>query len=346
VSAGIRPGRLGFGLVGAGKVGAVLAAALRSADHAVVGYHAVSAESVSRAETLLPEVPNLELPELLRRSEAVILAVPGDELTSLVSGLASAGHWRAGQLVVHTVARFGVDVLTPAREAGAIPLAVHPALEFTGTSLDLRRLDGASFAVTSDPLMLPVAQALVVEMGAEPVVVEEEDRALYAAALDLAADPLGTVAATAWEALRAAGVEDPSRMMESLLRSGVENALMAGPHAGERVAAARSAETVASDVRALRGAEALGPDGVARGRGLSDGPARAEDGESPAGVVSDDEAADGTVDDVPATGALAEAGTPAVGVYAALVRAATARALARGVITGDRAAAVLDALDS
>jgi hypothetical protein len=48
---------------------------------------------------------------------------------------------------------------------------------------------------------------------------------------------------------------------------------------------------------------------------------------------------------VQATGALAEAGPPAVGVYASLVRAATARALARGVISGSRAAAVLDALD-
>jgi predicted short-subunit dehydrogenase-like oxidoreductase (DUF2520 family) len=317
---------LGFGLIGAGKVGTVLAAALRAADHAVVGYHAVSADSVSRAEALLPDVPNLELPELLRRSEAVILAVPGDELASLVSGLAAAGHWRAGQLVVHTVARFGVDVLTPAREVGAIPLAVHPALEFTGTSLDLKRLDGASFAVTSDPLMLPVAQAMVVEMGAEPVVVEEEDRALYAAALELASDPLGTVAATAWEALRAAGVEDPSRLMESLLRSGVENALMAGPRAGDRAASARSAAAVASDVAALRGAATLGPEGAAPGQS------------------GNDHDADGDAE-VQATGALAEAGPPAVGVYASLVRAATARALARGVISGSRAAAVLDALD-
>ena len=312
-TAGRKPGRLGFGLIGAGKVGTVLAAALRAADHAVVGVHAVSEDSAARAEALLPDVPLLDIPELLRRSEAVILAVPASELPSLVSGLAASGHWRAGQLVVHTVARFGVDVLTPAREAGAIPLAVHPALESTGTSLDLRRLDGVSFAVTSDPLMLPVAQALVVEMGAEPVVIEEEDRELYAAALELAADPLGTVAATAWEALHAVGVEDPSRMMESLLRSGVENALMAGPSAGERAAAARNPESVVATVKALASAESLG-----------------------AGVAATESA----------TGALGAGGMPAVDVYAALVRAATARAVGRGVISRSRAAAVLDALDA
>jgi predicted short-subunit dehydrogenase-like oxidoreductase (DUF2520 family) len=310
--AGRRPGRLGFGLIGAGRVGAVIAAALRAADHAVVGVHAVSEDSVARADALLPHVPVLEIPELLRRSEAVILAVPASVLPGLVSGLAEGGHWKAGQLVVHTAARFGVDVLTPAREAGAIPLAVHPAMEFTGTSLDLSRLDGVSFAVTSDPLMLPVAQALVVEMGGEPVVIDEEDRALYAAALELASDPLGTVAATAWEGLHAVGVEDPTRMLEPLLRSGVENALMAGPRAGERAAAARSPESVASTVQALGAAPALG-----------------------AGVAASESG----------TGVLGAGGMPAVDVYAALVRAATARALARGVISGDRAAAVLDALE-
>lgn len=287
------PGRLGFGIIGAGRVGTVLGAALRGAGHAVVGVHAVSEGSRERAETLLPDVPVLEIPELLRRSEAVLVAVPDDALADLVAGLAAAGQWRAGQLVVHTAARFGVDVLTPAREAGAIPLAVHPVVELTGTSLDLSRLDGVNFAVTSDPLMLPVAQALVVEMGGEPVVIEEEDRPLYAAALDLAADPVGAVAASAWRALRVVGVEDPSRLMGPLLRSGVENALMAGPGAGDRAAKARRPARVASAVRALASPEA---------------PERA-----------------GTV-------------------YAAVVRSATAAALADGVIDEATAAAVLDAL--
>ncbi len=295
-----RPGRLGFGIIGAGRVGPVLGSALRAAEHAVVGIHAVSEDSVERAEAMLPGVPVLEIPELLRRSEAVLLAVPDDALEPLVAGLASGGHWRAGQLVVHTSARFGVDVLTPAREAGAIPLAIHPAFSFTGTSLDLGRLSAVSFGVTSDPLMLPVAQALAVELGGEPVVIEEEDRALYAAALQLASEPIGAVEAMAWEALSSVGVEDPSRVLTPLLRSGVENALMSGP-AGYRAAAlAAEPGRVGSAVRAW-------------GRYSASAGGAAGDG--------------------------AEAG-----VYAALVRAATARAVRRGEISAERAGAVLDAL--
>ena len=91
-----RPGRLGVGVIGAGKVGAVLGAALRAAEHAVVGVHAVSADSRERADALLPGVPVLPIEEIVRRSELVLLAVPDDALGPLVSGLAGAGRARAG----------------------------------------------------------------------------------------------------------------------------------------------------------------------------------------------------------------------------------------------------------
>ncbi|HVN13418.1 MAG TPA: hypothetical protein VMT69_15090, partial [Kineosporiaceae bacterium] len=62
-----RPGRLGVGVVGAGRVGAVLGNALRAAGHAVVGVSAVSTASRERAELMLPGVPVLEITEIVER---------------------------------------------------------------------------------------------------------------------------------------------------------------------------------------------------------------------------------------------------------------------------------------
>ena len=208
-----RPGRLGVGVVSAGKVGAVLGAALRAAGHAVVGVNAVSEASRDRAEALLPGVPVLEVPSVLERAELVLLAVPDDELPGLVQGLADAGLWQAGQLVVHTAGRWGTRVLDPARRLGAIPLAIHPAMTFTGMSLDLARLSDCSFGITAPGPVLPIAQALVVEMGAEPVVVAEADRPLYHAALAHGANHLMTVAGQSMQVLRDIGVERPDRMV-------------------------------------------------------------------------------------------------------------------------------------
>ncbi|QAY74898.1 DUF2520 domain-containing protein [Agromyces protaetiae] len=227
-----RAGRLGVGLIGAGKVGAVLASALGGAGHAITGVAAVSEASLTRADAMLPGVPVLPIPEVVERSELVLLAIPADELEPLVAGLAATGVWQPGQLVLHTAARYGTDVLDPARRAGAIPLAVHPVMSFTGTSIDLARLAGTWFAVTSPAPVLPIAQALVVEMGGEPFVVAEADRPAYAEAIDTAVSFSTAIVDQASGLLGGIGVGRPGAVLAPLVRSAVENALArhdAGP---------------------------------------------------------------------------------------------------------------------
>jgi predicted short-subunit dehydrogenase-like oxidoreductase (DUF2520 family) len=223
----VRAGRLGIGVVGAGRVGPVLGAALANAEHAVVGVTAVSEAGRDRAEAMLPGAPVLETPDLVERSELVLLAVPDDQLAGLVQGLADAGIWQPGQLVVHTSPDHGVGILQPAMAAGAIPLAIHPAMAFTGTSVDLTRLRDAYCAVTAPSPVLPIAQALVVEMGAEPFVVTEQDRPAYADAVRAAASFSTAIVDQSAGTLSDIGVEYPGRVLGALVRTAVDNALAA-----------------------------------------------------------------------------------------------------------------------
>jgi len=222
-----RSGRLGIGIIGAGKVGPVLGAALAGAGHAIVGISAVSESSRDRAEAMLPGAPILEIPQLIERSELVILAVPESELAQLVAGLAAVGAWQPGQLVLHTAPGVGISVLAPATAAGVIPLAVHPAMAFTGTSLDLSRLRESYCAVTAPTPVQPIGQALVVEMGAEPVIIAEADRATYAEAIATATSFSTAIVGQAVDLLADLGLESPGSVIAPLVRSAVENALAA-----------------------------------------------------------------------------------------------------------------------
>jgi predicted short-subunit dehydrogenase-like oxidoreductase (DUF2520 family) len=234
----------------------VLASALRAAGHAVVGASGVSDASLERIDTLLPGVPVLAIPDVVERAELVLLTVPDDELPPLVRGLADTGAWQTGQLVVHTSGRYGVAVLEPARRAGAIPLALHPAMTFTGTSMDLPRLADCCFGVTAPGPVLPVAEALVVEMGAEPVVVAEEARPLYHAALAHGSNHLVTLVAQAAQLLRQAGVDHTDRVLEPLLSAALDNALRRGDDALTGPVARGDAGTVAAHRRTLAAAAA------------------------------------------------------------------------------------------
>lgn len=230
-----KEGRLAVGVIGAGQVGPILALALAGAGHAVTAISAISEESRERAETLLPGVPVLDVPEVVRRSELVIFAIPGAELPGLVRGLTETGAWQPGQIALHTAPEHGYGVFAPALAAGVIPLALHPALIFTGTSLDLNRLIGASIAVTAPTPVLPIGQALAVEMGAEPVVVAEADRAAYAEAVLAAGEFSRAVVRQAADSLRALGVDRPDRVLGGLVRAAIEEEL--------RAAAGQAADT-------------------------------------------------------------------------------------------------------
>lgn len=226
-----RPGRLAVGVIGSGRVGAVLGAALSRAGHRVVAVSAVSDASRSRAETLLPQASVLAPPEVCASAELVLLTVPDDQLPGLVEGLAAVGAWRPGQLVVHTSGRYGIGVLQAVQQAGAVPLALHPVMTFTGTSLDVDRLVGATFGVTAPAAFLPIADALVMEMEAEPVHVDEASRVLYHAALAHAANHLVTVVASSAELLQAAGVATPRTVLAPLVSAALDNALRLGDQA-------------------------------------------------------------------------------------------------------------------
>ncbi|MBV9292472.1 MAG: DUF2520 domain-containing protein, partial [Frankiales bacterium] len=225
---GQRPARLTVGAVGAGRVGAVLAAALGRAEHHVRSVSAVSRASLRRADVLLPDVAVRPVDDVASDVDLLLLAVPDDVLVDLVKGLAAAGVVRAGTMVAHTSGAHGYRVLDPLMAGGALPMALHPVMTFTGTDVDLQRLAGVCFGVTAPEELRLAAEALVIEMGGEPVWVEESARPLYHAALATGANHLVTLINQSADLLRAAGVDEPARMLGPLVGAALDNALRHG----------------------------------------------------------------------------------------------------------------------
>ena len=212
------------GVVGAGRVGAVLAAKFRAAGHPIVGVSGRSDASRLRAQTLLPGVFTVGPIELARRSDILVLAVPDDALAEVAASLAI--HARPGQVVLHTSGRHGLEVLAAFRRAGAHPIAFHPAMTFTGTDVDLGR--SCAFGLSADPADRELAESLVAELGGTPEWIEDADRVSYHAALSHGANHLNTVVAQAMDVLRDAGVADPSALLRPLLTAALDNALAYG----------------------------------------------------------------------------------------------------------------------
>ncbi|MGA6165619.1 Rossmann-like and DUF2520 domain-containing protein [Amycolatopsis magusensis] len=229
-----RPARLAVGVVSAGRVGSVLGAALTRAGHTVIAASGLSAASVRRAERLLPGVPLRPPDEVVRSADLVLLALPDDALAGMVRGLVATDSLRPGQILVHTSGAHGVEILAPAAEVGALPLALHPVMTFTGREEDIERMAHCCVGVTAatgDDAAWNVGEALVMEMGGEPVRIPEPARPLYHAALAHGANHLVTLIADCAELLRGAGIADAERVLGPLLSAALDNVLRQGDRA-------------------------------------------------------------------------------------------------------------------
>ncbi len=245
------PPRLSVGVIGVGRAGAPLAAALARAGHPVVGVHAVSERSRARAAQYLPGARLCSTAQVMAAADLVLLAVPDDVLPTLVAGLAETDAVTPGQFLVHTSGRFGTAVLDPATRRGALPLALHPVMTFTGSPVDADRLAGCPFAVTAPSVLRPVAEALVVEIGGDPMWLAEEARPLYHAALANGANHLVTLVAQTLDLLSAAGIEDPAALIRPLMFAALDNVLAMGDEALTGPVARGDAGTVAAHLEVL-----------------------------------------------------------------------------------------------
>jgi predicted short-subunit dehydrogenase-like oxidoreductase (DUF2520 family) len=217
-----------IGVVGAGRVGAVLSAALRAAGHEIVAAAGESTASRDRIDALLPGVRRAKPTDVARSSDLLLLTVPDDMLENVVTTMVGARAIRPGQVVCHTSGRHGLAVLRAATEIGAIPLALHPAMTFTGTAVDLDRLPGCVFGVTARDEDRALAESLVADMRGVAMWVPEDKRTLYHAGLAHGANHLVTLVAQAMELLAASGADDPAATLRPLLSAALDNALTSG----------------------------------------------------------------------------------------------------------------------
>jgi len=212
---------LTVGIIGAGRVGRTLAAALAAAGHRV---------------TLDPPSP--------AAADLLLLTVPDDALARVAAGLAL----RPDQVVAHTSGAHGLAVLAP---AGGRPLALHPAMTFTGDPDDVSRLPGISYGVTAPDDLRPFATRLVADLGGTVEWIAEPDRPGYHAALSHGANHLVTLVNEAADLLREAGVREPHDLLAPLLRAALENALRLGDAALTGPVARGDAGTIARHLKVL-----------------------------------------------------------------------------------------------
>jgi predicted short-subunit dehydrogenase-like oxidoreductase (DUF2520 family) len=213
--------RFSVAILGAGRVGGSIAAALRRAGHQVVG-----------------ELRRNDDPSPLTRANVIVIAVPDDALEEAAGVVARLG--RPGTVVIHTC---GLQGVKPLADCGPLVAAIHPAIPVASNE---QPFDGATFGVTCPDEMRAWCEVLVRDLGGRALFVPEEQRAVYHAALAMTSNFAVMLAGEGADLL------GDHEVLLPLLRATVQNIARLGPDAALTGPVVRGdAGTIAAHLRAL-----------------------------------------------------------------------------------------------
>jgi len=199
-----------FSIVGAGRLGTALGAALvrrgfraeavvdRDARAAREGRRVIGA---GRASTSLAAAA--------RAKGLVVIAVPDDAVASVAAALArpvSGGAW-AHRDVFHTSGLVPAAALEPLARLGARTASLHPVQSFPRKDLPASIFRGITWGIEGDREAVETAAGIVRVLRGHVLLLSAENKARYHAACALASNALVALEWTAVELLEKAGVE-------------------------------------------------------------------------------------------------------------------------------------------
>ncbi|MDQ3931620.1 MAG: DUF2520 domain-containing protein [Actinomycetota bacterium] len=233
-------------IVGPGRLGTVLAAALARVGHRVVAAGGGREEARARFRTRFPTAMIAADPAAAAvEADLVVVATPDDVVEPVVLALAQADAIGDGQRIVHVAGSLGLAPLRAARLAGTRTAACHPAQTVHAADAPPEVLLDTPWAVTTAPADRGWAHALVKQVGGVPYEVADDRRALYHAALVVGSNAVGGAVAVARRLLLAAHIDQPGLFLAPLIHHSVDNILTHG-------AAAITGPVARGDVGTLR----------------------------------------------------------------------------------------------
>ena len=222
MSAGKQRHMVKTGFIGAGVVGTVLAVSLSQKGSQV---SVVASRSFPSAQRLAGRISGCralhDIQEVADVADLVFITTPD----SAIPLVASHVHWHQGQSVVHCSGADSLDVLEPARQAGARAGSFHPLQAFAGLEQALKNISGTTFALEAEEPLLSQLKALASLLDGEWIELRPGDKVRYHASAVFVSNYLVTLVRIALDLWQSFGVsrDQATRALLPLIQGTVGN---------------------------------------------------------------------------------------------------------------------------
>jgi predicted short-subunit dehydrogenase-like oxidoreductase (DUF2520 family) len=221
-----------FSIVGAGRLGTVLGAALVRGGWRAEAVFDKDAKAARASRRLIGggrATTDIHMPA--RAGDAVFLTVPDDEIGRVAAKLGRAGARWSGRSVFHASGLLPARILEPLRDRGASVASLHPVQTFPDKGAPGRIFKGITWGIEGDAAAIRVAEGIVRALRGHVLILSERDKPLYHAACSLASNALTGLEWAAAGLLARAGIDEKRavELFSPLLQGTLQNVKELGP---------------------------------------------------------------------------------------------------------------------
>jgi predicted short-subunit dehydrogenase-like oxidoreductase (DUF2520 family) len=180
-------------ILGLGKVGTAVGHLLKSAGYRIIAVADQSSAALKKGIPFTGGQACETLVEAAAAANCMIITTTDDAIASVCREIVANGAVREGDKVIHMSGAGGLDLLAPARQAGAHVASIHPIQSFADVEGAIMNIPGSTFGITADDELRAWAVSMVTALKGVPFFVPERDKALYHAAACMASNYLTTL---------------------------------------------------------------------------------------------------------------------------------------------------------
>ncbi|MFZ7126252.1 MAG: Rossmann-like and DUF2520 domain-containing protein [Desulfobacterales bacterium] len=244
-----------FSIVGCGRMGCTLAAALAAAGYPPAGFFSRSPASARMAvDAAGGGTAYISAVDACAGAGLVFLTPPDDVIESVCDAITGGLGFPRGAIVLHCSGSQPSSILASARRSGCSVGSLHPLKSIASRGGVEDPFRGAVFSVEGDPAAVSVGTRIAGDLNATAIPIRTEDKVLYHAAAVVASNYLVTLLDQAYRLLETVGLppRETVRALSPLIRGTLTNVEHTGAELALTGPVARGdVETVRSHVTAL-----------------------------------------------------------------------------------------------
>jgi predicted short-subunit dehydrogenase-like oxidoreductase (DUF2520 family) len=196
-----------FAIIGAGMVGTAIGFLLTKAGHKVIAIADKSPAALKRALPYTGGKAFRKPLEAVRKSDCILITTPDDVISSACKEISLCASLK-GKFIFHMSGAGGLDLLEPAKKAGAAVASIHPLQSFSSIDQAIKNIPGSYFAITADKKDQTTAKNIVRDLGGIPFFISSDQKPLYHAAACIASNYLVSLMNTVESIYQAIGMNE------------------------------------------------------------------------------------------------------------------------------------------